>query len=446
MRRVPLPIANAGVCYLGDNEKSAKCTNDELRSSSQTLVETSRLTVASLFDGNQSLFYLTNGLLVSKNLELSIVLMRLLNLVILMSLLVIAWKSASMGANARLHFALVITSIPVFLFIITSNNSSSWTFLGCAFIWFFVDSLMTQPTSRQRIFALLGLGICVLLCVGSRSESVPFAMMQAVAVCALRINPSWIQLGRIRMAVLSVVATLFAVALILLSGVWRMITSGFSYVYDESPLNRDASSLLVHNIQAVPDLYVGLIGGIRGVGASDTELYGVVRTLIVAVLGFVVIHSLRGASKKSKVLLAGVATLSLAMPLVILQVSNLFVGEELLPRYLYPLFILMVAIALIHSEKKIDLSIGQATAICVALSAVHSIALRQVILRHTLGIEHYGKLVLGQNAEWWWTNLPSLGALVLWALGSLGFFLITRELGRELHNGLYFDTSAARPS
>jgi hypothetical protein len=47
-RRVPLPIANAGICYLGDNEKSARCSNDELKESPRTMIETGRIAGGSI--------------------------------------------------------------------------------------------------------------------------------------------------------------------------------------------------------------------------------------------------------------------------------------------------------------------------------------------------------------------------------------------------------------
>jgi hypothetical protein len=431
-RKLPVPIANAGICYLGDNEKSAKCTNDELRSFPNSMIETDHLAKGSIVNGKQSLYYWLNGLLVSSNTEASVLLMRIINGLIMILLLVLAWSSAARERNHVLWAVLLFTAIPVFVFIVNSNNSSSWTFLGAGFGWYFVDAAITSELHKHRKFAVAGLIACFALCAASRSDALAFFAIHTLFVMGLRAKTFGILSQNAFAAAVAIIGAIVAGFGLMMSGALTFLSSGFSYVFDDTPLQRNGRWILVHNIQSISDLYVGLVGGIRGIGASDTELYGFVRLAMISSIGFIVITALRGSSSRAKYLFVGLISICLILPLWILQVSKLIVGEELLPRYLYPLFVFVVAFSLIQRETPLDVSKGQMMTLSVLVAIAHSISLRQVLLRHTNGIEEYGLINLDHHREWWWTIPVFATPLTVWIGGSFAFAYLAIYIGKAL--------------
>lgn len=420
-RKVPSVIANAGLCYLYDNEKSAKCTNDEIRSNEFQMTETRRLAPFDPLGGRQSLFYWVNGLLVTDNIELSITLMRLLNGGLLVILFAIAWKCFSSGREVGL--VILLTSVPVFNFVVNSTSSSSWTFLGTGFAWYFTYSLFDKAGNTTRQFAMIGLLTCVALCVGSRSEAILFLILQIGFIAAFRFrhNFHFGALGSLRSS--GVIPVLFITFLVTVVWLMGKIPNPFSYVFDDTPLVRDARSVLVYNVQALPSLYVGLLGGIRGVGASDTEVFGVVQYLMIGVISYVCFASIRSLDRKAAAIIFSLIVIMFALPIQILQMNRLFVGEELVPRYLYPLLALLVALFVLAGRFQDAFSFAQSLTIGVAVGIANSVSLRIVILRYTHGIEQYGLLNLDKGREWWWTGLGVVTPLTVWIVGSIAFML-----------------------
>ena len=344
--------------------------------------------------------------------------------------------------NHTLWAVLLFTSVPVFVFIANSNNSSSWAFLGAGFGWYFADAAINTESQQRRNFAIGGLIACLALCAASRSDALAFFAIQVLFVVFLRVRTLGVLSHNTFGTAVAIIGTIVAGFSLMTTGALAFLRSGFSYVFDDTPLQRNGRWILVHNIQAVSDLYVGLVGGIRGVGASDTELYGFVRLAMISALGFIVITALRGSSSRAKYLFVGLISICLILPLWILQVSKLVVGEELLPRYLYPLFVFVVAFCFIQRETPLDVSKNQILTLSVAVAIAHSISLRQVLLRHTIGIEEYGLINLDQHREWWWT-IPVLATpMTVWVVGSFSFAYLAIYIGRTLGTGQKFQNQA----
>lgn len=419
--KVPTSIAKAGLCYLNDQELSGSCTNDELRATKGGMIPTSRLAVGGIFDGNESLFYWTNGFLVGTDIEKSVVLMRFLNLGLLFGLLFVASRSRSRDHFARLHVVFLATGIPVGMWTIFSTSSSSWTFLGAMFFWYFVDALLCESTRNSRAWSGVGLMVCTFLAISSRSESIPMLLVQGVSFVALRTRVnSFIKLSKVQTVGLLLLATCLP-ASVYISGVWRMLGSGFAYVLDDTPVIRDSSWVFVYNIQSVIDLYTYAVSAIGVLTVADFEMYKIVGTINIGVIAVLMTVFLRRASRRAIVLLSFNFAVALILPLVILQQTNLHVGEELLPRYLMPLLILVVAFGIFQADSKPRLTRGQAKVLATGLSISHLIALRQVLLRFTHGIDQYGIVNLDKKREWWW-ELPGIPSpMWIWLLGSGAF-------------------------
>jgi hypothetical protein len=432
-KRLPVPIANAGSCYIDDREKSASCTNLELAEFGSRMIPTDRFAADGILTGQQSVFYWVNGLLVTSNIQLSVFLMRFLNSFLLLTLLTLAMKARSVDENLKIWVVLLSISLPVFMWTVNSNSSSSWTFLGMSFSWFFFDALLLNSTRSKKVFSIIGLILTMLLALGSRSESVPMLLVQFAALIGLRlrIEKSLLRNG----AALLLVIPLFVILgfLFFYSGLWRMFTNAFSYVNDDTPITHPESWVVLHNLQAIPMLYYWLISAIGVFGSADFELYGTVGVLMAVVLTIVVVESLRKAARHAQITLLVTTFTAIAVPLVLLQSNKLLVGEELLPRYVFPLFVLLVGLCVFQNSAPFRLGRGQSIFIALSLSFVHLIVLRQVILRHVVGIESFGLFNLNRQMEWWWTldSVPS--PMTVWILGSISFSFLTFSTLAKIH-------------
>lgn len=419
--KVPTAVANAGRCYLTDQEQSGACVNEELRATRGGMIPTSRLATNGFLNGNESLFYWTNGFLVGTNIEKSVVTMRLLNLGLLFGLLFITSRSRSKDQFGRLQIVLLTVGIPVGLWTIFSTSSSAWTFLGALFFWYFIDALVCESSRGERAWSILGVFLCTLLAIGSRAESIAMLLVQGVSFVALRarVNSST-KPNKLQAASLLLLTALLLTS-VYISGVWRMLGSGFAYVLDDTPVIRDSSWVFVYNLQAVIDLYTYAVSAIGVLTVADFQMYKIVGTINIGVIAVLMIVYLRGASRRASTLLLLNIVVAILVPLVMLQQTNLHVGEELLPRYLMPLLILVVAFGLFQADSKPRLSRGQAITLGAGLSVTHLVALRQVILRFTHGIDQYGVVNLNVNREWWW-ELPGIPSpMWVWLLGSGAF-------------------------
>jgi hypothetical protein len=318
------------------------------------------------------------------------------------------------------------------VFYLNSNNSSSWTFLGTGFGWFFTEAALISKIRSQRNFALIGFLVCLCLTLGSRSEAIAFLALQVTFVGLLHAELIMKKLKKVWLIALGCASIALLALVLSRSSSFGVLSSGFAYVFDDTPLQRHGFSVFIYNLQAISDLYVGLIGGIRGIGASDTELFGFIQLAMTSACAFIVLTALRGSSRRIKLLFSIWIAICVFVPLWLLQISNLIVGEELAPRYIYPLFVFGVALSLSQREQRCSFSRNQMLVISIAISFANSIVLRQVLGRHIYGIEQYGVVNLGKNKEWWWTFSPFLSPMTVWIAGSISFFLITTYVGRQL--------------
>jgi hypothetical protein len=116
----------------------------------------------------------------------------------------------------------------------------------------------------------------------------------------------------------------------------------------------------------------------------------------------------------------------IAIPLYILTVSGLSVGQQVQPRYLLPLIALLGAAALFRksSTTGLELTRGQAWIIGAGLFVANTVSLHLNARRYITGMDQQG-FDLNKDIEWWWSNFPLSPNLVTWS-ASIAFavFLI----------------------
>jgi drug/metabolite transporter (DMT)-like permease len=180
--------------------------------------------------------------------------------------------------------------------------------------------------------------------------------------------------------------------------------------------------VLIGNITRVPLLWQGAFGG-WGLGWLDTPMPTLVSLgstgVIVAVLFFAL-----GKSRRSRIWTAAAITfLAAAVPLYVLQRNLNYVGENVQPRYILPLLIVIAGVLLLAFERKgVTFTRPQAWIIAVVLIAAGSLALFTNLKRYVAGLSDETLINLDANAQWWWA-IP-ISPLAMWVVGSVSYALV----------------------
>ena len=341
----------------------------------------------------------------------SVYAMRAFNLalaIVLGALLVVA---ATRPTRRILAYAVASTYVPMGMFIVPSANPSSWAVIGVTTAAFALHSYW-MAESRSRVIvngslAAVGVG----LASSARADAALYAILAAVALTCLHYCSVQRHLVRLVLPVGIVVVGLIA---------FRM-SSQAEAALSGSIGSSDASGgwrLLFANIVNIPDVLVGN-QGLGNLGWLDTPMPPTVYVPTIMVCAFLL---MAGVARLSwmKALVAGAGILVLvALPLCILQVSHLVVGEGMQPRYILPLLpvVSLVLLTGYRPDQAVRLSRPIAWFTWALVSGANGVALMSNIRRYTTGMD--GSMMPGRAIEWWTPGAP--GPLATWILGSLGF-------------------------
>lgn len=328
--------------------------------------------------------------------------------VVLGALLVLA---ANRPTRRILAYAVASTFVPMGMFIVPAANPSSWALMGVTTTAFALHSYWIAETRGRVIFNGVLVAVGIALAASSRADAVLYTILAAVAVTCLHYRSVQRHLVRLVLPVGIVVVGLIA---------FRMSSQAESAL-SGSIGSSDASggwSLLFANIVNIPYVLVGN-QGLGNLGWLDTPMPPMVYVPTIMVCAFLL---MAGVARLSwmKALVAGASILVLvALPLYILQVSHLVVGEGLQPRYILPLLpvVSLVLLTGFRPDQAVRLSPPMAWFTWTLVSGANGVALMVNIRRYTTGMD--GSMMPGRAIEWWTPDAP--GPLATWILGSLGF-------------------------
>lgn len=331
--------------------------------------------------------------------------------IVLGALLVV---TATRPTRRILAYAVVGTYVPMGVFIVPSANPSSWALIGVTTAAFALHSYWIAERRSHVIINGVLTAVGVGLAASSRADAALYAMLAAVAVTCLHYRSARRHLGRLVLPSAIVVGGLIA---------FRMSSQGAATLSGglAAPRTTGGLQLLFSNIINIPIVVLGNQGipGLGSLGQLDTPMPPTVYLSTVAVCAFLVMAGI-GRLSWMKVLVAGAGILVVvAIPLYILQVSQLAVGDGVQPRYILPLLpvVALVLLTGYRPGEAVRLSRPAAVVAWALVSLANSVALMVNIQRYTTGLD--GPLWPGLAVEWWSTN--RVGPLPTWILGSLGF-------------------------
>jgi len=417
-------------CFASDANVSGGCQKDLGLFDSSKTVETDR----GSFTGNYPpLFYGTMNLFAGEDIPSSALLMRILNVALFASLLAVILFALPLSLSRTVVVMWLITLVPLGLFLVASNNPSSWALTGLGMGWVSLYGFLTIENSRRWIL-LTTYVISGFMAAGSRGDAALYFVLVSVVVtflCFVQRKDFYFRL--IFPLAMSLVALIFFFS----SQQSGVATTGLPFSDLNDPTkDRTALGVLFYNIVQLPFLFTGIFGT-WNLGWLDTVMPGVVWALSLAVFISVMFTSLSQMSKRIIASLIFLFLVIVSLPLYVLQAALAHVGEQVQPRYVFPLVIVFAGISLLTIGKEtFRFSPLQSVVIFIFLAVSQSVALYVNTRRYVWGLDSSSGWNLDVNTEWWWNFGPS--PMFNWVLGSLGFAVFV------LGAGAFFKASQAQ--
>jgi hypothetical protein len=312
----------------------------------------------------------------------------------------------------------LISALPLAIFLIASNNPSGWAFFGTLMVFSSFLGFLNSKSTRDKL-ALGGItGVSLLFAAGSRADAAVYSVI-AIGIATL------LQQSK---KIFSLANTVIIGALV--------IAAGFFYLSVGTGLGVIGGGLALPGIQSItpnffanlaglPNLWVGVFGTSR-LGWLDTEMPAIVWAVTLSIFIGVLFTSVRWFRLNQVLAVWSIFLALTVIPLYILTVSGLTIGQQVQPRYLLPLIALLGAAALYRrsSNSGLDLTRGQVLIIGSGMLIANTISLHLNTRRYITGMDQQG-IDLNKDIEWWWANFPLSPNLVIWS-ASIAFavFLI----------------------
>ena len=416
---VPQAVHLAAHCYNFRPGESAACQANEFTLNAKAKVLTSR---GSFANNYPPVYYATMSLFVSSNILLSIVVMRIVNGLIFVAITTALFLLLPRRRRPTLIWAWLITTVPLGLFLLASNNPSSWAIIGIGSLWLALLGYF-ETVGRRRIGLAILVIISALIAAGARADSAIYAIVSIAVVVVLTFRRDRVYYLN---AILPLALVAMAAAFYLASGQSSVATTGLT---TGTKHLRGFATLLLFNLEHIQSLWMGSFGG-WNLGWLDTPMPPIVTFGALGAAFALFFAGLARVSRRKLIALAFVGLVLWVLPLYVLQQGRSFVGESVQPRYILPLIILFGGIALLPAGQWVlRLSKVQCGIVVVALVAAQSVALHENMRRYITGTDVSG-LNLNRNIEWWWPIVIS--PMAVWVGGSLAFAALVVVLVSEV--------------
>ena len=404
--QIPYTAMANSACFAGLQNESGFCEQDN------ALVD--HPIINNNYNLYPKLFYWTMSWFATEDVVSSTLMMRIMNSIFSIGLISIVIFNLPHYLRRMPILTLLFTSMPLGIFLIPSTNPSSWSYIGLiVLITSFIGFLSVSNTKSKTILGLLSL-FGFFMATGARADAAPYAVVAILL--------SWLVSSQNRklLSINSLVTiTLLSLALYIFqsAGTARSIVSGEGL---RLPAELSTTPSLFENLVRIPELWAGIFGS-WGLGWLDTPMPGIVWVTSLGITFAVVFSSLRWFDYRQTIAFGLSLLALLAVPLYVLMSNNLSVGEQVQPRYLLPLMVFLVTLALFRrdSDTGLKLSVGQLATVGFGLVLANSVSLHSNIRRYTTGVDLAG-INLDTSIEWWWAN-SLVSPNFVWAIGSLSF-------------------------
>lgn len=408
-------------CYASDANVSGACQTE------LGLFDNpgSSVTTRGSFEGNYPpVYYATMHLFAGQDIEFSAILMRFANIVLFAAFLFATLLLAPRVLSRTAIGIWALTTVPLGLFILGSNNPSSWAITGIGFGWIALYAFLTAQGRIQIPLGILYL-LSVVVAAGARGDAAVYVILSAVLVVFLSFAKDKNYLLKLILPAAMILVGFFFYITSQQSGI---ATTGLPFGDSDRPAEaRTPISVLFYNIVQLPFLLSGAFGT-WNLGWLDTVMPAIVWVISLSLFSGVMFVALGKVSPRRAAALLGIALVIVALPLYVLQAALAHVGEQVQPRYVLPLIMVFAGVALLSlGEGKVSFSLIQLWLIFAGLAIAQSVALYMNTRRYVWGLDSSAGWNLNTSVQWWWPAGPS--PMLNWAIGSVGFTLFLFAAG-----------------
>jgi hypothetical protein len=344
---VPAAVVSAQDCFRFDASVPATCadglaTSAGLGGEGASLQPTDRVNQrAGLYPGG---FYSFLHMFVGPDVERSVQIMRVVNATLTVGAL--AWILAFAGGSVRrtVMVGTAVVWIPLGLSILPSTNPSSWAFTGLMLLTAMALTLPQVDRVRSARWWLTALGAVVgaFMAISARVDASAYV---AIVVAVVFLYTGWrTLLDRWASTALLVVVALWGVIAFLLTP-----TPGGAAAGEPMGAAEPGIGLLLTNVTYVGVYVQGVVGG-WPLSWNDVVLPPSIPIIGTLVLGAVIALGMRTMTVRKAWALGLAAVALIVVPLAFLQREGLGVGDVVQPRYIAPLLLLVVMIALLDAD------------------------------------------------------------------------------------------------
>jgi hypothetical protein len=406
-REVPTSLISAAHCYAFREDESAGC--QRLAEQSGGVGTTDR----GNFNGNYpGLFYGVMGVFASENVEASVIAMRVTNAFLFVALITMLSFTLRSELSRAMLGAWLVSIVPLGMFLIPSINPSSWALLSAGTLWVALVGYFSAQGRRKISLGALAV-FAGIIGIGSRPDATIWTAIGVLIALCISAEPTR-QFAKSSTLPLAIMAIAAAVTL---SGNVSGLAGGDLGSGAAAIDGGSITALVLGNVLNVPQLWLGVFSG--SLGWLDTAMPAVVGVGGFFVFAAVLAIGIRVMSRAKALAMTGVFFVLWAFPTYVLVQSRAFVGSQVQPRYIMPLMIMLVGVALVNSAARtVVFSAAQRLVFAIVIISANSVALHLNIRRYVTGFDGMS-LNLDAGSEWWWSVAPP--ASLTWIVGSLAF-------------------------
>ncbi len=357
-------------------------------------------------------YYAFMGIFASTNLEVSAIVMRVVNALLFVCLTSALYLLLGGSRRRTLIWMWMISLVPLGTFLIASNNPSSWAVIAGGSLWLTTLGYLEAEGTRRWPFGILA-AVFTLMGAGARADAAIYGVVAigiAFVLTAERTRRFWVK------AVLPIALVFASIAFYLTSRQSSVSESGLSAHHDAVVTN--VLALIWNNFIQIPNLWAGALGT-WNLGWLDVAMPAAVWTLAILAFGAMTFVGLTSHSARKLIALVLALGMLVAVPSWVLLQSRALVGEEVQPRYVLPLLILFAGIALLQAgPRAIVFTRLQIAAIALAVCVAGVVALHATIQHYVSGASAYD-WNLNHSVHWWWSVAAS--PMVVWLIGGVAF-------------------------
>jgi hypothetical protein len=373
---------------------------------SESFQETNRANLSGNYPG---FYYWTMSWFASTDVPASILTMRFVNIFLAIGLLSLVITFLPRNLRTVPLVAVLGTAVPLGLFLYASVNPSSWGLFSVVIFFSAVLGFFASNNTSQKIVLGSLAGVSAVMGAGSRQDTPGFLLFAGLMAVFLSLSSKWIPTRKMLIiGVLSGLSILFLISTLLTQTFIGNFFRGAEWF--GRPVSPES---FFRNFLEIPDLIVGVFG-YWGLGWLDTSLPSSVWLTSFGIFLGLIVSTMSSWSSRQKVAFAAIALALVAIPLYLLTVNGLFVGEVVQPRYLLPLLALALAVSVFKNPDQVGLQLSRLQFLIIGCGLViaNTISLHINMRRYLTGIDST-ELSLNRGIEWWWVE-PPLYANNLW--------------------------------